>query len=114
MSVTRIWNYYKQHGYDTVVMGASFRNTAQVLALAGCDQLTISPDLLGALDASEDAVPRALVDDGRRSAPPAKLDEASFRWQHNEDAMATEKLADGIRRFAADQVKLEQLLASRM
>jgi transaldolase len=114
VSVTRIWNYYKQHGYDTVVMGASFRNTAQVLALAGCDRLTISPDLLGALDASEGEVPRALVDDGKRSTPGPRLDEATFRWQHNEDAMATEKLADGIRRFAADQVKLEQLLASRM
>jgi transaldolase len=114
VSVTRIWNYYKQQGYDTVVMGASFRNTAQVLALAGCDRLTISPDLLGALDASEGEVPRALVDNGKRSTPGPRLDEAAFRWQHNEDAMATDKLADGIRRFAADQVKLEQLLASRM
>ena len=114
ISVTRIWQHYKQHGYATVVMGASFRNTSQVLALAGCDRLTISPELLGSLDASEVAVPRALVDDGGRCAPPAPLDEGSFRWQHNEDAMATEKLADGIRRFAADQVKLEQLLAQRM
>lgn len=113
-SVTRIWNHYKQHGYDTVVMGASFRNTAQVLALAGCDRLTISPDLLAALDANEGDVPRAFVADGTRHAPPARLDESTFRWQHNEDAMATEKLADGIRRFAADQVKLEQLLAQRM
>ncbi|GAB3102409.1 transaldolase [Lysobacter terrae] len=113
-SVTRIWNHYKQHGYDTVVMGASFRNTGQVVALAGCDRLTISPELLGQLDASEDAVARALVDDSSRRSPPAALDEAGFRWQQNEDAMATEKLADGIRRFAADQVKLEQLLAARM
>lgn len=114
VSVTRIWNYYKQHGYGTVVMGASFRNVAQVLALAGCDRLTISPDLLGALDANEAEVPRALVDDVTRRPAPAKLDEVTFRWQHNEDPMATEKLADGIRRFAADQVKLEQLLAQRM
>lgn len=113
-SVRRIWQHYKQHGHATVVMGASFRNTAQVLALAGCDRLTISPELLGALDASEAAVPRALIDDGVRLAPAAPLDEAGFRWQHNEDAMATEKLADGIRRFAADQVKLERLLAERM
>ncbi len=95
-------------------MGASFRNTGQVLALAGCDRLTISPELLGALDASEAAVPRALADDGTRDVAPPPLDETTFRWQHNEDAMATEKLADGIRRFAADQVKLEQLLAQRL
>jgi transaldolase len=113
-SVTRIWNHYKQHGYSTVVMGASFRNTGQVLALAGCDRLTISPELLGALEAGNADVPRALNDDDVRRATPARLDEAAFRWQHNEDAMATEKLADGIRRFAADQVKLEQLLAQRM
>jgi len=114
VSVARIWNYYKQHDYATVVMGASFRNTSQVLALAGCDRLTISPELLGALEASTADVPRALSDDGVRRAAPARLDEATFRWQHNEDAMATEKLADGIRRFAADQVRLEQLLAQRM
>ena len=114
VSVKRIWNYYKRHGYATVVMGASFRNTGQVLALAGCDRLTISPDLLAALEASDADVPRALNDDGARSMPPEALDETAFRWQHNEDAMATEKLADGIRRFAADQVKLEQLLAQRM
>lgn len=113
-SVTRIWQHYKRHGYATVVMGASFRNTAQVLALAGCDRLTISPELLAALDAGDATVARALVDDGRRLAPAAPLDETGFRWQHNEDAMATEKLADGIRRFAADQVRLERLLAQRM
>lgn len=113
-SVLRIWRYYKQHGYDTVVMGASFRNTGQILALAGCDRLTISPELLAELAQSEGEVPRALVDDGTREQPPAALDEASFRWQHNEDAMATEKLAEGIRKFAADQVKLEALLRGRM
>ena len=114
VSVTRIWNYYKRHGYDTVVMGASFRNTGQVLALAGCDRLTISPELLGQLDANEAPVARALLDDGSRGTPPPPMDEAAFRWQHNEDAMSTEKLADGIRRFAADQINLEQLLAARM
>ena len=113
-SVTRIWRYYKRHGYGTVVMGASFRNTGQILALAGCDRLTISPDLLAELAQSEGEVPRALIDDGERSAPPAALDEARLRWQHNEDAMATEKLAEGIRKFAADQVKLETLLRERM
>ena len=113
-SVTRIWEYYKRHGYGTVVMGASFRNTGQVLALAGCDRLTISPDLLGALEQSDDTVSAALVDSGARAPAPAALDEAGFRWQHNEDAMATDKLADGIRKFAADQRKLEQLLAAKL
>ncbi|QQQ01801.1 transaldolase [Lysobacter enzymogenes] len=113
-SVARIWNYYKRHGYDTVVMGASFRNVGQVLALAGCDRLTISPELLGELEGSDGDVPRALEDDGARAAPGERLGEAAFRWQHNEDAMATDKLADGIRRFAADQRKLEDLLAQRL
>ena len=113
-SVTRIWNWYKRHGYDTVVMGASFRNTGEVLALAGCDRLTISPDLLAALEQSDAAVAAALVDAGTRTAPPARLDEAAFRWQHNEDAMATDKLADGIRKFAVDQRKLEALLAAKL
>lgn len=112
-SVARIWNYYKRHGYQTVVMGASFRNVGQVLALAGCDRLTISPELLGELEASDGEVPRALNDDGERAAAGERLGEAGFRWQHNEDAMATDKLADGIRRFAADQRKLEALLAQR-
>ena len=113
-SVTRIWQYYKRHGYATVVMGASFRNTGEVLALAGCDRLTISPDLLAALEASDAAVERALVDDGERAPQPGRLGEAAFRWEHNEDAMATEKLAEGIRKFAADQRKLEALLAARV
>ena len=113
-SVTRIGEYYKRHGYGTVVMGASFRNTGQVLALAGCDRLTISPDLLGALEQSDDTVSAALVDSGARAPAPAALDEAGFRWQHNEDAMATDKLAEGIRKFAADQRKLEQLLAAKL
>lgn len=109
-SVTRIWQYYKQHGYQTVVMGASFRNTGEVLALAGCDRLTISPELLGELAQSDAVVDRALVDDGTRAAPLPALTESAFRWQHNEDAMATDKLAEGIRKFAIDQGKLEALL----
>ena len=113
-SVQRIWQYYRQHGYATVVMGASFRNTGEVLALAGCDLLTISPDLLAALEQSDVAVERALVNGGERAAPPAPLDEPGFRWQHNEDAMATEKLAEGIRKFAIDQRKLEQLLTAKL
>ncbi len=115
-SVRSIWSYYKRHGYETVVMGASFRNTAQVLALAGCDRLTISPDLLTTLADGDGEVTRALVapQAGADDAKPAPLNEAMFRWQHNEDAMATEKLADGIRKFAADQVKLEALLHARI
>lgn len=119
-SVTRIWQHYKSHGYRTVVMGASFRNVGQVLALAGCDRLTIAPDLLDALEASNEPVTAqlrcgspAVGDPATGNRPPA-LDEAQFRWAHNEDAMATDKLADGIRRFAADQVALETLLAARI
>ena len=113
-SVTRIWQHYKRHGYATVVMGASFRNVPQVLALAGCDRLTIAPDLLDAMASSQDAVAAALVDDSVRSDRSGRLAEAAFRWQHNDDAMANDKLADGIRRFAADQQALETLLAARM
>ncbi|HZH42479.1 MAG TPA: transaldolase [Lysobacter sp.] len=113
-SVRRIWHWYKRHGFPTVVMGASFRNTGQVLALAGCDRLTIAPDLLEQLAQQDGELPRALVHDGARAEAPAPLDEARFRWQLNEDAMATDKLADGIRRFAADQAKLEAMLAQRM
>ena len=113
-SVTRIWHNYKQHGYDTVVMGASFRNTGQVLALTGCDRLTIAPALLAELAQTDAAVAPALIDAGQRVAPPAALTESAFRWQHNEDAMATEKLAEGIRKFAIDQGKLEALLAAKL
>ena len=113
-SVRRIWHFYKRHGFPTVVMGASFRNIGQVLALAGCDRLTIAPELLDRLAREDGELPRALEHDGQRAEPPAPLDEAHFRWQLNEDAMATDKLADGIRRFAADQRKLEAMLAARM
>jgi transaldolase len=111
LSVQRIFNYYKQHGYQTVVMGASFRNTGEIEQLAGCDRLTISPALMDELENDSGNLEQKLFadkpqgDDDRLS-----LDEASFRWQQNEDAMATEKLAEGIRNFAADQIKLEQLL----
>ncbi|SFR92437.1 transaldolase [Dyella sp. OK004] len=113
-SVRRIYDWYKHHGFETVVMGASFRNIGQIQALAGCDRLTISPDLLEKLEASHDALPRALHDDGVREAKTAPISEAQFRWGHNEDAMATDKLADGIRKFAADQRKLETLLAGKL
>ena len=114
LSVRAIYQYYKQHGYSTVVMGASFRNLDEVLALAGCDRLTISPNLLKELEETSGELVRALSADGLRLPRPAAMTEAEFRWQHNEDAMATEKLAEGIRNFAIDQVKLEQLLATRL
>lgn len=113
-SVRRIYDWYKQHGFETVVMGASFRNAGQIRALAGCDRLTISPELLEKLDASDDALPRSLEDHGKRESRPATISESAFRWGHNEDAMATDKLAEGIRKFAADQIKLEKLLEKRL
>lgn len=111
-SVRQIYNHYKHFGIATEVMGASFRNVGQVLALAGCDLLTISPELLAQLAASEAPLTRALDAAQARELKlePVNYDEASFRYALNEDAMATEKLAEGIRAFAADAVKLEQLM----
>ncbi|MGV3494408.1 MAG: transaldolase [Ramlibacter sp.] len=111
-SVRQIYRYYKHFGIATEVMGASFRNTGQILALAGCDLLTISPELLAQLAASDAPVQRALDPAQAREAEiaPVQYDEAAFRWALNEDAMATEKLAEGIRAFAADAVKLEKLM----
>jgi transaldolase len=113
-SVVRIYNYYKKFGYPTQVMGASFRKTGQILALAGCDLLTIAPDLLQKLSAASGNLERKLSVEAARAESLAKLslDEKAFRWLHNEDAMATEKLAEGIRRFAADAAKLERLITS--
>ena len=111
-SVTRIYNYYKKHDYPTVVMGASFRNVDEILELAGCDLLTISPDLMSELEAADGDLPRKLdpaVADEQGEDLVAQ-DENSFRWAHNEDAMATEKLAEGIRNFAKDTVTLEALV----
>ena len=114
ISVRRIYEYYKQHDYKTVVMGASFRNLDEIRALAGCDRLTISPALLEQLANETAPIVPSLNDIGSRHPKPAAMSEAEFRWQHNEDAMATEKLAEGIRLFAVDQLKLEQLLQQRM
>ncbi len=119
-SVAKIYGYYKKHGYQTQVMGASFRKTGQILALAGCDLLTIAPDLLQKLAGTEGEIPRKLSPEkaqaGDKLDPPSErragLDEAAFRWMHNEDAMATDKLAEGIRRFDADARKLEKLITS--
>jgi transaldolase len=113
-SVSRIYNYYKKHGYSTVVMGASFRNAGEIEALAGCDRLTISPALLEELATDSGELPRLLSADNANSTD-EKLapSEGEFRYQLNDDAMATEKLAEGIRNFVIDQVKLEQLISSQ-
>ncbi|MDP5029572.1 MAG: transaldolase [Paraglaciecola sp.] len=111
-SVTKIYNYYKQHGYKTVVMGASFRNTDEITELAGCDRLTIGPNLLEELSQNNAPLPLKLKDNGATSTPGPRLTEAQFRWEMNQDPMATEKLSEGIRNFAIDQVKLETLLKS--
>ena len=111
-SVTQIYTYYKHFGIDTEVMGASFRNVGQITALAGCDLLTISPELLAQLQASEAPLPRALDPDAARAAAvhAATFNEAGFRYALNEDAMATEKLAEGIRAFAVDAGKLDKMI----
>lgn len=112
-SVSRIFRYYKQHMYATAVMGASFRNIGQIEALCGCDRLTISPALLQQLDSEPGPLAPAPQLKLASEDPQEKLDEASFRWAHNENAMATEKLAEGIRAFALDQTRLEQLMEAR-
>src|SRR4051812_15918889 len=115
-SVTQIYNYYKHYGFKTEVMGASFRNVSQIVELAGSDLLTISPDLLAKLAASTEPVTRKLDEAAAKSAKVDRLqlDEKTFRFLVNEDAMATEKTAEGIRKFSADIVKLEQLIASKL
>lgn len=112
-SVRAIYNFYKKHGIATEVMGASFRNVGQITALAGCDLLTISPDLLAQLAASDAALPKALDAEAARAMdiPFVQYDEAGFRFALNEDAMATEKLAEGIRAFVADTIKLEGMMS---
>jgi transaldolase len=115
-SVTRIYNYYKKYGYNTQVMGASFRNVNQIVRLAGCDLLTISPELLDQLEQGEGALDRKL--DPAKAQPSKEerlhLDEKTFRWMHNEDSMATEKLAEGIRKFNSDARHLEEYALSQV
>jgi transaldolase len=115
-SVTRIYNYYKKYGYKTQVMGASFRNVNQIIRLAGSDLLTISPDLLDKLEQTEGVMERALNPATAQASKEERLTitEASFRWLHNEDAMATEKLAEGIRKFNSDAQKLEEYALSQV
>lgn len=115
-SVTEIYNYYKKFGYDTEVMGASFRNTGEILNLAGSDLLTISPDLLKEMEEMDVTVEAKLTVDKANEADIEKIhvDEKTFRWMLNEDAMATEKLAEGIRKFSADLIKLEELVKAKL
>ena len=114
ISVTKIYNYYKEYGYKTVVMGASFRNVGEIIELAGCDRLTIAPALLKELQENTTPLVRKLEYKGEVKAKPQPLTEAEFYWQHNSDAMAVEKLADGIRKFAVDQEKLEAMLSAKL
>lgn len=114
ISVTKIHNYYKEYGYKTVVMGASFRNVGEIIELAGCDRLTIAPALLKELQENSTALVRKLDYKGEVKAKPQPLTEAEFYWQHNSDAMAVEKLAEGIRKFAVDQEKLEAMLSAKL
>lgn len=111
ISVTEIYHYYKQHGYATVVMGASFRNSGEILALAGCDRLTIAPALLKELSQTPGNVEPKLMFHGEIQPRPAPVTEAQFLWQHNQDPMAVDKLAEGIRKFAIDQQKLETMIS---
>ena len=114
ISVTEIYNFYKEHGYDTIVMGASFRNTGEIEQLAGCDRLTISPELLDQLANDNTALTQKLQPATDVKEQPTAVTEAEFRWALNEDPMATEKLADGIRRFAADQEILEAMIGEKI
>lgn len=109
-SVRKIYQFYKMHGYRTIVMGASFRTPAQVLALNGCDRLTVSPALLAQLQNSNDCIAQPIVYNGDVAAKPAPLSEAEFNWLHHQDPMAVDKLAEGIRLFAVDQNNLEALI----
>lgn len=110
ISVTEIYHYYKEHGYETVVMGASFRNSGEIIELAGCDRLTIAPPLLKELAETDGGLERKLSYTGAIKPRPAKMTEAEFLWQHNQDPMAVDKLAEGIRKFAIDQEKLEKMI----
>jgi transaldolase len=114
LSVTDIYNYYKGHGYETVVMGASFRNIGEILEIAGCDRLTISPQLLQSLEEAQGEVVRKLLPATEVKARPAPMAHDEFLWEHNQDPMAVEKLAEGIRNFAVDQGKLEKMIVEML
>ena len=115
LSVRQIYSYYKTHGIETVVMGASFRSAGEIEALAGCDRLTIAPNLLDELSKDSGALPRKLSPEKPGQAPAKmNLDEKTFRWLLNEDRMATEKLSDGIRLFAKDLRTLRELVSKKL
>lgn len=114
LSVTDIYNYYKKHGYKTVVMGASFRNIGEILEIAGCDRLTIAPQLLQELEETQGEVVRKLVPATEIKECPTAMTHAEFLWEHNQDPMAVEKLAEGIRNFASDQGILEKMLITKL
>lgn len=114
LSVQKIYNYYKTHSYQTIVMGASFRNIGEIIELAGCDKLTISPSLMTELSQTKGQLITKLIDNQTAQTPPSPLTESEFRWLMNQDAMATEKLAEGIRNFAADQIQLESLVTAKL
>jgi transaldolase len=114
LSVQSIYQYYKQYRYPTVVMGASFRNVGEILELAGCDRLTISPDLMAELSQSDETIERKLSPQSISETRPSLITEDEFRWAMNEDAMATEKTAEGIRNFAKDQIKFESILMEKL
>jgi transaldolase len=114
ISVKNIFNFYKLNGYKTIIMGASFRNTDEIIALAGCDRLTINPELLKELSSMDGDIIPSIVDDNSNEIIKTVVTEASFRWEHNQDAMAVEKLSDGIRAFAKDQEKLELIISKKL
>lgn len=116
LSVRNIYHYYKKFGYRTEVMGASFRNTEEIVELAGCDLLTISPDLLGALEQQDHPLLKKLdkIESRQLEIEKVTLDEKDFRWMHNEDPMAVEKLSDGIRRFTIDLIRLEEYVGKKI
>ncbi|AHG60276.1 transaldolase [Buchnera aphidicola] len=113
-SVYKIYDYYKKHNYKTIIMGASFRNIQQILNLSGCDRLTISPVLLKELESNDEIVDRKLIPPSIFSTPPSELSEEEFRWDHNQDVMAVQKLSEGIRNFAKDQLALEKILSKKI
>lgn len=111
ISVRKIYNFYKKHNYKTIIMGASFRNIQQILLLSGCDRLTISPELLKELESNSAVFDRKLIPPTIFTAPPIPLTESEFRWEHNQDEMAVQKLSEGIRNFGKDQLLLEQIIS---
>ncbi len=114
ISVKKIYNFYKKHNYKTIIMGASFRNVKQILLLSGCDRLTISPLLLKELESNKTVFNRKLIPPTTFIKPPVSLSEEEFRWEHNQDEMAVQKLSEGIRNFGKDQILLEKIISKLM